>query len=251
MLKIPNLSGCFFNSKKKVVPVITGGAGSDKRSLNADVSKNGKEKDKPKEKEDENIRLETFRNKPRQLLASYAVNNRQQELSASVPKGVRYPFKSPDVVRPQQNPQQDASVNSVVVNDVLQFVHGLNLQPDKSRNPLMIGDMCALVSYEHDGFEALGNSNPLGTFLLRAALSKLDFAPNGNDVNYLIMTIDIATTFIEYMRSMEEGSDQSFWLPLQGCLALTVRTSLPLFHVCFPRSYIAAIMYMTGYRPHG
>lgn len=210
----PHLSGCF-KSKKKVVPVLGENASSkENRSLD----------NKPKE-EGENIRLETFRNKPRALLASYASNIKQQESSSAHGKGKSI-FKSG--TDRTTNPVTETLVNAVVVNDVLQFVHGLNLQPDKGRNPLLIGDMCTLVSYEHDGYEALGASNPLGNFLLRAVLQKLNYinATNVEEVNYLIMSIDIATTFIEYMRNMEEGGDQGFWIPLQGCLALTVKLLL-------------------------
>jgi hypothetical protein len=212
-----NFHGCFSRSKKKIVPVL-----GENGNTNNNISHSSKSVNKEKGKEEgENIRLETFRNKPRALLASYASNIKQHENGSVHGKG-RNIFKSGTERAPNSVPE--SHVNVVVVNDVLQFVHGLNLQPDKGRNPLMIGDMCTLVSYEHDGYESLGSSNPLGNFLLRAVLQKLNFihATNVEEVNYLIMSIDIATTFIEYMRNMEEGGDQGFWIPLQGCLALTV-----------------------------
>ena len=213
----------FSGKQKRIVPVSA-------EFVDGDDNKNAlagrKPPNKPKELED-NVHFGTFRNKQRTLQESYAARSRGNEPDGLPPRGA-VPV---DKKIAMQGISENIVSNQAILSDCLEFVHGLNLQPQRMRHELLASDMCGAVFYEHDGFEILVN-NPLGSFLLRSVLKKNVFQTQGNvnieEFNMLMIAADSASTLIDYQRNMEDGlnMNQSLWIPLHGCLALTVSNLL-------------------------
>lgn len=133
------------------------------------------------------------------------------------------------------------AVNATVMDDIVLFLTNLNYDYFSDPNVLSIKDMNQLVRYNYDSIRP---KNSIALFLLQIAIR----SPHRNndvkeELQFVITSLGIATTFIERMRNLEENfmqqPDANVWLPLtengyvqlqetqftlslKSCLALTV-----------------------------
>ena len=141
--------------------------------------------------------------------------------SHSTPNSLQY---ATDVLNRRTN-INSIHIDSTVVEDIFLFTVSLSLEALIGQDDLVIRDNRSLVKYE---FGEDNDTRSSTTAFLLAVISGLPSTSKTiqDDIVHVLISTEIITTLIEYMRNMEEGfiafQESNFYLPLQSCLALTV-----------------------------